>query len=233
VNALLEKKPTISLPSAREVLRTRVGDCNEHTALYVALARALDIPARIAVGLVRLHGAFNYHAWAEVYVEENGRGLWLPVDPTLNEFPADATHIRLSRGGLDKLTVVSNRFLGALPFLQVLCAAAIVLMSFGLVGLAAGLGARYPRFSAENLTQVAGSYGGVAFMVLAVLFILVTIALLAWPASLYLWSQYNRIPLTTGRRLFMGLSFFAAAALSVVVFVRSMRSGIKALEDMG
>ena len=28
VNGLLDKKPTISLPSAREVLRTKVGDCN-------------------------------------------------------------------------------------------------------------------------------------------------------------------------------------------------------------
>lgn len=102
VNSILEQKPTISLPSALEVLRTRVGDCNEHAALYVALARATGIPARVAVGLVSLHGAFYYHAWAEVYVEEGSGGLWLPVDPTLNEFPADATHIRLSRGGLEK-----------------------------------------------------------------------------------------------------------------------------------
>jgi hypothetical protein len=108
VNAILEKKPTVSLPSAREVLRTRVGDCNEHTALYVALARALEIPARIAVGLVYLHGAFYYHAWAEVYLEgpTPSQGLWLPVDPTLNEFPADATHLRLARGGLDRQTVI-------------------------------------------------------------------------------------------------------------------------------
>ncbi len=107
VNALLEKKPTISIPSAREVLRTRVGDCNEHTALYVALARARGLPARIAVGLVYLHGAFYYHAWPEVYVEETpARGLWLPVDPTLNQFPADATHIRLARGGLDRQAAI-------------------------------------------------------------------------------------------------------------------------------
>ena len=33
-------------------------------------------------------------------------GLWLPVDPTLNQFPADATHLRLARGGLDKQAVV-------------------------------------------------------------------------------------------------------------------------------
>jgi hypothetical protein len=103
VNALIEKKPTVSLPSAREVLRTRIGDCNEHTALYVALARALGIPARVAVGLVALHGAFYYHAWPEVYLEgPAGRALWLPVDPTLNQFPADATHIRFARGGLDR-----------------------------------------------------------------------------------------------------------------------------------
>jgi hypothetical protein len=106
VNALLEKKPTVSLPSALEVLRTKVGDCNEHTALYVALARALGLPARITVGLVHLNGAFYYHAWAEVYVEEKGRALWLPADPTLNQFPADATHLRLARGGLDRQTAI-------------------------------------------------------------------------------------------------------------------------------
>jgi hypothetical protein len=107
VNALIEKKPTVSLPSAREVLRTRVGDCNEHTVLYVAMARALGIPSRIAVGLVYLHGAFYYHAWPEVYVEAPPRrGLWLPVDPTLNEFPADATHVRLARGGLDRQAAI-------------------------------------------------------------------------------------------------------------------------------
>jgi hypothetical protein len=28
------------------------------------------------------------------------------VDPTLNEFPADATHLRLARGGLDKQAAI-------------------------------------------------------------------------------------------------------------------------------
>ena len=107
VHALVEKRPTVSLPSAREVLKTRVGDCNEHTALYVAMARSLGLPARIAVGLVYLRGAFYYHAWPEVWVEEpDGRGLWLPVDPTLNQFPADATHVRLARGGLDRQAAI-------------------------------------------------------------------------------------------------------------------------------
>ena len=103
VNSLLEKKPTISLPSALEVLRTRVGDCNEHTVLFVALARAAGIPSRISVGLVAVRNAFYYHAWPEVYIDEGpDRGLWLPVDPTFNQFPADATHLRLARGGLEQ-----------------------------------------------------------------------------------------------------------------------------------
>src|SRR5262249_38507983 len=110
VNALLDKKPTVSLPSAREVLRTKVGDCNEHTALYVAMARAAGIPSRIAVGLVYVRGvrgAFYYHAWPEVSLSESsGRGMWLPVDPTFNQFPADGTHIRLARGGLSKQAAI-------------------------------------------------------------------------------------------------------------------------------
>jgi hypothetical protein len=28
------------------------------------------------------------------------------VDPTLNQFPADATHVRLARGGLDKQAAI-------------------------------------------------------------------------------------------------------------------------------
>jgi len=112
VNAALEKKPTMSIPSAVEVLRTRVGDCNEHTALYVAMARAAKIPSRVAIGLVSMRGAFYYHAWPEVFVGDlkstvdGATGVWIPVDPTLNQFPADVSHIRLARGGFDRQTAI-------------------------------------------------------------------------------------------------------------------------------
>jgi transglutaminase-like putative cysteine protease len=107
VYGLIDKRPTVSLPSAAEVLRTRVGDCNEHTVLYVALARAAGVPARVAVGLVYLAGAFHYHAWAEVYLEgPRGRGVWWPADPTFGQFPADPSHLRLARGGLDRQAAI-------------------------------------------------------------------------------------------------------------------------------
>jgi transglutaminase-like putative cysteine protease len=63
--------------------------------LYVALARAIGLPARTAVGLVHVRGRFYYHAWPEVYL--NG---WVAVDPTLGQYPADASHLRFLVGGL-------------------------------------------------------------------------------------------------------------------------------------
>ena len=95
VNGLLEKRITFSVPNAVQVLETRQGDCNEHTVLYVALARALGLPARTAVGLVYLNGSFFYHAWPEVWLNE-----WVAVDPTFGQYPADASHIRFVIGGL-------------------------------------------------------------------------------------------------------------------------------------
>ncbi|HKB11467.1 MAG TPA: hypothetical protein VKD69_12480, partial [Vicinamibacterales bacterium] len=74
------------------------------------------------------------------------------------------------------LTIAANEFLGVDPFMKIAAALTILCMSFALVGLAAGLGARYPRFGADA-SQVAGSYGGVAFMVQAVLFVMVMIVL--------------------------------------------------------
>jgi hypothetical protein len=91
----LRKEITPSVPSAIQVLEARRGDCNEHTVLYVALARALGLPARTAVGVVHLRGRFYYHAWPEVWLDG-----WVAVDPTLGQFPADAAHIRFLVGGL-------------------------------------------------------------------------------------------------------------------------------------
>ena len=92
----LRKEITPSVPSALQVLHGKSGDCNEHTVLYVALARALGLPARTAVGLVYVRGRFYYHAWPEVWLDNR----WVAVDPTLGQYPADASHIRLLIGGL-------------------------------------------------------------------------------------------------------------------------------------
>lgn len=93
VHDYVEKDPSASLPSAVEVLRVGKGDCNEHTYLFVALARAAGIPARICIGAVYLDGAFYYHAWPAVYLDG-----WTEMDPTFGQHEADASHIYLCEG---------------------------------------------------------------------------------------------------------------------------------------
>lgn len=93
----IQPRVTFGIPSALEVLKSRAGDCNEHTQLYVALARAVGLPARVASGLAYIDGKFYYHAWPEVYL-----GDWVPVDPTFGQFPADAAHLRFVVGGLGR-----------------------------------------------------------------------------------------------------------------------------------
>jgi ABC-2 type transport system permease protein len=130
------------------------------------------------------------------------------------------------------LTIAANHLLGVDPFLKAVSAIAIVFMSFALVGLATGLGARYPRFAAENASQVAGSYGGVAFMVAAVLFVLSMIALLGWPSSIYLFHQMRHAPLDPSQRIEVYGCFLGAAVLSVSVWWFGVESGVRALEQM-
>ncbi|MCC6929781.1 MAG: transglutaminase domain-containing protein [Gemmatimonadaceae bacterium] len=95
VHDSLAKEASVTLPSAVATLRSRRGDSNEHAQLFVALARAAGIPARTVSGVVAIDGQFYYHAWAEVMLQR-----WVGVDPTLGQFPTDATHLRLLTGGL-------------------------------------------------------------------------------------------------------------------------------------
>jgi ABC-2 type transport system permease protein len=129
------------------------------------------------------------------------------------------------------LTILANQFLGVDPFLKVTSALAIAFMSLAMVGLAVGLGARYPRFGADP-SQVAGSYGGVAFMMQAVLYVLVMIVLIGWPSSLYLLRQIRRTPLTVTQEAFVVMSFAAAIGLSLTIWISSMRAGVRALAQM-
>jgi ABC-2 type transport system permease protein len=133
------------------------------------------------------------------------------------------------------LTVVANEFLAVAPFLKVVTAVGVMFMSFALVGLATGLGARYPRFSADNASEVAGSPGGVAFMVAAVSYIISMVVLLGWPSSVFLFrmSRIHVRPFRTSEIALIGVCFTISIVLSIAVWLYGMRTGVKALEEMG
>ncbi len=80
---------------ASTVLRSREGVCDELTALFISMLRALGIPARFVAGIAysnspELHG-WGPHGWAEVYFPNYG---WVPYDVTYGQYGfVDASHI--------------------------------------------------------------------------------------------------------------------------------------------
>jgi hypothetical protein len=89
------EKELVDTVTALDALHERRGECQSHTYLFTALARALGIPTRIVNGLVysKEYSGFLYHAWPEVYV-----GEWRALDPTFGQDVVDATHIKLTEG---------------------------------------------------------------------------------------------------------------------------------------
>ena len=94
----------ITFAAANEVARDRAGDCTEHSVLAAAMCRAVDIPSRVAAGLVYVEkeAAFGYHMWVEVYVNQR----WVAIDPTWDQVSVDATHIKVSDSSLDGVSPI-------------------------------------------------------------------------------------------------------------------------------
>ena len=87
------EKSLVDTVTAVDALRERRGECQSHTYLFTALARAAGIPTKIVNGLVYSedYSGFLYHAWPEVFV-----GQWRALDPTLGQDRVDATHIKIT-----------------------------------------------------------------------------------------------------------------------------------------
>lgn len=86
-----------------KVYKIKRGTCDEFTNLFLAMCRAVGMPARYVAGIIYSKEGWGYHAWAEVYLDK-----WVPVDPTWNEIGwLDATHIEFGKfpdGGNVKVT---------------------------------------------------------------------------------------------------------------------------------
>lgn len=90
------KQEPVDVFTALDVLDGKKSECQGLALLYTAFARALGIPTRVVSGILysRRYQGFLYHAWTESLVN----GHWIAVDPTFQQMPADATHIKFIEG---------------------------------------------------------------------------------------------------------------------------------------
>jgi len=81
VAAHLTYQSNNSVQGALATLQRGGGECGDYSAVFVAMCRAVGIPARPVVGFMATSGP-NHHVWAEFYLQNIG---WVPVDATFGD----------------------------------------------------------------------------------------------------------------------------------------------------
>jgi len=130
------------------------------------------------------------------------------------------------------LTIVSNQFLGATLFMTVLSSITILFVTFGIVGLGVGMGAAFPKFKFENVTQIAGSSGGLLYMIAASSFIAAVLFLESIPVYLILSADFRGVPLTSRALAASILSLGLVLVLNLFTVALPMRWGRRKLDAM-
>lgn len=129
------------------------------------------------------------------------------------------------------LIVVSNYLLKVTSFMMILGAVTIFFMVFGIVGLAVGIGAMFPRFHVDNPARIATGFGGFLYMITSLLFVGITVAFEGYPTYIIFWAQLSHYSLKTHEVLMVLMCFASAFILNIVAFYLPMKLGIKYLEE--
>lgn len=129
------------------------------------------------------------------------------------------------------LIVGTNIVLDASPFILVLTSVTMIGITFALTSLALGFGALYPNYDTENVAEIPTSFGGLLFMMAAVIYLAGVVILEAWPVYLFLSSRFRggeaHVSVTP---LLMGVS--GAVILTFFAIVLPLRAGIRKVESV-
>lgn len=127
------------------------------------------------------------------------------------------------------LIITTDLLMNATHFMLWLSAVTIGGMTLGITSLGIGFGAYFPRFKAENVSQIATGFGGMMYMIVAVSFIGLVVILEARPVYLFFMSKIRSIPLTGAELTEMVMLLFMALVLNVLAFILPMKLGLKKL----
>ncbi|MEK7187952.1 MAG: transglutaminase-like domain-containing protein [Patescibacteria group bacterium] len=97
-------EPIAGLYSVDQTLTKTVVDCGGFDVLFIALARACGIPARLVSGYWAGYGTNTMHAWAEALLPD---GEWLPADPSVEQLTRGGRTLKGGRLGF----IGSNRLI--------------------------------------------------------------------------------------------------------------------------
>ncbi|QPJ63474.1 MAG: hypothetical protein G3M70_16970 [Candidatus Nitronauta litoralis] len=127
------------------------------------------------------------------------------------------------------LVIVSNYILEADFYVMQVGVISVFLITLALVGMGVGMGAMYPMFRYENVSEISSGTGGILFMISSLAFTALYLMLIAWPMHVHVKAKFtlqfiggNEIPVIYGLLVF----------ISLVTAIEPMRRGIKNLKQM-
>jgi ABC-2 type transport system permease protein len=130
------------------------------------------------------------------------------------------------------LIITTDVLMNATNFMIWLSAITIAGMTFGITSLGIGFGAWFPRFKAENVSQIATGFGGMMYMITAVSFVGLVVILEARPVYLFFMSKLRGLPLTGGELTEIVILLFMALILNILAFILPMKLGLKKLASL-
>lgn len=169
-------------------------------------------------------------------VSLKGRQLWL-----LKSSPLDLRAMLWSKYWVGTapllvvaltITVVTNEILRASPFMMFLSVLTIACFTMAAGSLALSLGVLFPQFETENAAQIPTSFGGLVFMMSAILLLAGIIIVEARPVAAHLQAYQNGTP-TDGfnRELWVAMAkVFLLCAAATVIPLRQSLKRLEALE---
>ncbi len=129
----------------------------------------------------------------------------------------------------EALIILTNLILEVTPFVMILSTLTIALLVPGIVSLALGLGAAYPDFRAENPAQATTSMGGLIFMVMSAVFIVLVVVLEAGPAYQVFLADIAGRQLSAVNWLGIVVSFGVVIAISLLATALPLKYGARRL----
>nr|MBP9200845.1 hypothetical protein [Gemmatimonadales bacterium] len=128
------------------------------------------------------------------------------------------------------ITFSTNVLLRATTFMMAISLGTIVLLTFAISAMALGFGALYPRFDTENAAQIPTSFGGMVFMMSAIVLLGVVLVLEAAPVLGYLRAQLQGDTPVPGP--WMVGSLVAVVVVCIAATIIPLRLGLRRIEAM-
>jgi ABC-2 type transport system permease protein len=131
----------------------------------------------------------------------------------------------------ETLIVLTNIFLKAHPVVAWTGGGLIFLLTLGITALGIGVGAAYPRFDWENVSQIPAGFGGTIFMVLALSFVFIELVILWGPLYGIMLTILSGRSLSRELLIATGISGLLVLLVGLIAFFLPMEIGLRRLED--